>query len=78
MFRYTSVDTGPNGNLRRLRPFVSPYPSEFYDGVFTDYISHMRTSPYPTDRIEVIAWLKLEDFEKVLLDSGEKWLQPHP
>jgi len=39
------------------RLFISFRACKFYDGVFEGYESGMRTSPYPTDKIEVTAWL---------------------
>lgn len=43
------------------RIMFSLYPCNFEDGVFVAFKSHMQTSPYPEDRIEVVAWLSVFD-----------------
>jgi hypothetical protein len=48
---------------------VGPNPYPFQDGAFTGYRSHMLTSPYPEDHIEVIAWLPLAEAAKILRKS---------
>lgn len=46
--------------------FFSTYVTPFKNGAFDSYRSHMVTSPYPNDRIEVIAWLPRQELEKFL------------
>lgn len=48
------------------RVWFSSHPYPFKDGAFTGFRSHMITSPYPEDRIEVIAWLPIQALENYL------------
>ena len=58
--------------------FVSPYPYPFKDGAFEGYRSHMVTSPYHEDWIEVLAWLSIKDMETYLLSTGREFLRARP
>lgn len=51
------------------KTFVSHWACRFSQGVFEQYKSGMKTSPYPEDRIEVLAWIDQADVHKVLQDS---------
>lgn len=68
IYRYKNRPYLENDPLR-VNKFLSPYPSYFYDGIFSRYESHMRTSPYPSDWIEVLWWCDIEDVRKTLLES---------
>ncbi len=52
--------------------FVSFRASEFYDGIFTDYKSHMKTSPYDCDWIEVLYWVEAGTVKDILQKSIRK------
>lgn len=49
------------------RLFVSYKACRFTNGVFETYESHMKTSPYPIDRIEVLAWVESEFVKELIL-----------
>lgn len=61
LYRYLDRGSGGHWNERRLRPFISEFPTHFENGVWVEYERHMKTSPYKEDWIEVIAWLPIED-----------------
>ena len=42
---------------------------EFFDGIFTEYSSHMRTSPYPVDWIEILNWVPQEEVQQLIKES---------
>ena len=54
--------------------FVSPYPYAFKNGAFEGYRSHMVTSKYEEDWIEVLAWIPLDGITALLLSSGRAFL----
>jgi len=56
--------------------FVSEYPSKFFDGVFTDYAIEMRDAKYPESRIEVVAWLLLQEANEILLNTFRSFYDP--
>ena len=58
-YRYTNRDWETPLNL-------SYKACEFFDGVFTEYKSHMRDSPYPEDWIEIIAWVGAKEVRDLL------------
>lgn len=60
VYRYTNRDS-PGLH-------VSYKACTFSNGVFEPYLSHMRTSPYPEDRIEVIAWCSAGDIREAVLN----------
>lgn len=61
LYRYLDRGSGGNWNERRLKPFISERPTFFQDGIWVGYESHMKTSPYKEDWIEIVAWLPIED-----------------
>jgi len=44
----------------------------FIDGVFTGYESHMKTSPYPEDHIEILYWCSDEDIKNAIEKNFNK------
>jgi len=61
------------------KEFLSHAACKFQQGLFVGYESHMKTSPYPEDRIEVIKWASSEDIRNKLIailaevqSSGER------
>lgn len=51
------------------RLFVSYRACTFRNGVFEGYESHMKTSPYPEDRIEVVAWIPSREVKQEVMES---------
>ena len=73
LYRYTK--RGDDWMVGRNWTFVSTTPYNFDDGAFTGYRSHMVTSPYPEDHIEVLAWLPYDDATTLLMKSANDWLR---
>lgn len=78
LFRYTQ--RGEDWMPGRNWIFVSGTPYPFINGAFGEgehggYRSHMITSPYPEDRIEVIAWLPYDEAKKLFMKSANDWLR---
>ena len=44
----------------------------FSNNIFEGYESHMKTSPYPEDWIEVLYWIEAQDVKKILLTFFEQ------
>lgn len=54
--------------------FLSFKACLFIDGVFLDYKSHMETSPYPEDHIEILYWcLEKEVINLIKQDFDRKF-----
>ena len=51
------------------QPFVSHKACKFSQGLFEGYEGHMKTSPYPEDRITVLAWVEEKDVKDFVLKS---------
>ena len=67
LYRYSNridQDDSENNDI-----FISLKPTRFVDGYFEDFKSHMITSPYSTDWIDVIAWCYASDVAKALKKS---------
>ena len=50
-------------------PFLSHAPCTFIDGVFEGYESHMKTSPYPEDRIEILYWCDADEIKDKIMED---------
>jgi len=60
-FTYRHTHRGPNSKV-----LLSYKACEFFDGIFTEYKSHMRDSPYDIDWIEILSWVEAEDVRDLL------------
>lgn len=49
-------------------PFLGG-PCSFVNGAWSGYESHMKTSPYPEDRIRVLSWISEYEVKEALLDN---------
>lgn len=63
-FTWRHTHRGPNRPIN-----LSHKASEFYDGIFTEYKSHMRTSPYPEDWIEILNWTTTEEVQELIKET---------
>lgn len=64
VYRYTDRPDNMNHG-----PFVSFKACRYSQGIFEGYESHMKTSPYPSDRIEVLAWIEDDTVRDTLLED---------
>lgn len=60
---------------KKENKFLSYTACQFIDGIFAEYKSHMKTSPYKEDWIEVLTWCPITEIHEALLkSSGAKYV----
>lgn len=59
-------------NRNKEMLFLSHAPCRYSNGVFEGYESHMKTSPYPEDRIQILYYCLSDDARDIIQQSFEK------
>jgi hypothetical protein len=64
VFRYTNRPAGMENG-----PCLSDGACYYRNGVFSGYEHHIKTSPFPSDRIEIVAWTETDPVAAMILDT---------